>query len=50
MYNLVFWDLIPTKLLHKYYCATEAGILVYKTPGQWITENPGVAETLTSTT
>jgi hypothetical protein len=46
MYNLVFWDLIPTLLIHKYYCATEAGFWVYKTPEQWVKENPGVLETL----
>jgi hypothetical protein len=46
MYNLVFWDLIPTLVMHKYYCATEAGFWVYKTPEQWVRENPGVAETL----
>lgn len=42
MYNLVFWDLIPTLAMHKYYCATEAGFWVYKTPEQWVKENPGV--------
>lgn len=47
MYNLVFWDWIPTLAMHKYYCATEAGFWVYKTPEQWVKENPGVAETLT---
>ncbi len=47
MYLLVFWDHIPTLLLHKYYCATKAGYWVYKTPEQWKAENPGVAETLT---
>ena len=46
MYNLVFWDLIPTLVVHKYYCATEAGFWVYKTPEQWVKENPGVLETL----
>lgn len=46
MYNLVFWDLIPTLAMHKYYCATEAGFWVYKTPEQWAKENPGVLETL----
>ena len=25
MYNLVFWDLIPTLIAHKYYCSTQAG-------------------------
>jgi hypothetical protein len=47
MYMLVFWDHIPTVLLHKYYCTTKAGFWVYKTPEQWKAENPGVAETLT---
>jgi hypothetical protein len=48
MYNLVFWDWIPTVVTHKYYCATEAGFWVYKTPEQWKAENPGVMETLIS--
>lgn len=47
MYLLVFWDHIPTLMLHKYYCETKAGFWVYKTPEQWKVENPGVAETLT---
>lgn len=46
MYNLVFWDLIPTLVMHKYYCSTQAGFWVYKTPEQWKAENPGVIETL----
>ena len=47
MYNLVFWDLIPTLIAHKYYCETQAGFWVYKTPEQWVKENLGV-ETLDS--
>lgn len=46
MYNLVFWDLIPTLVMHKYYCATQAGFWVYKTPEQWMKENPEVMGTL----
>lgn len=46
MYNLVFWDFIPTYTLYKYYCTTKAGFWVYKTPEKWKVENPGVAETL----
>lgn len=46
IYNLVFWDWIPTVAMHKYYCSTEAGFWVYKTPEQWVKENPGVMETL----
>lgn len=47
MYLLVFWDQIPTILVHKYYCEKEAGFWVYKTIDQWKAENPVVAETLT---
>jgi hypothetical protein len=46
MYNLVFWDWIPTVVMHRYYCSTQAGFWVYKTPEQWAKENPGVLETL----
>ena len=47
MYNLLFWDWLPTVAAHKYYCSTEAGFWVYKTLDQWKAENPGVMETLT---
>lgn len=47
MYLLVAWDQIPTYLATEYYCATQAGLTVYKTPEQWKQENPGIAETLT---
>lgn len=40
MYNLVFWDFIPTLIAHKYYCSTQAGFWVYKTPEQWRAGNP----------
>jgi hypothetical protein len=46
MYLIPFWDWIPTVAMHQYYCATEAGFWVYKTPEQWSKENPGVMETL----
>lgn len=46
MYLLVFWDWIPTMAVHQYYCATEAGFWIYKTPEQWVKENPGVMEAL----
>ena len=46
MYLLVFWDWIPTVVMHQYYCATEAGFTVYKTLDEWRLENPGVEETL----
>ena len=46
MYLLVFWDWIPTVVTHQYYCATEAGFWVYKSPEQWKKENPGVMEGL----
>jgi hypothetical protein len=46
MYLIPFWDWIPTVAMHRYYCATEAGFWVYKTPEQWMKENPGMMETL----
>lgn len=42
MYNLVFWDWIPTVAVHKYYCATQAGFTVYKKPEQWKKDNSDV--------
>ncbi len=48
MYLIPFWDWLPTVATHQYYCATEAGFWVYKTPEQWKKENPGVMETLVS--
>lgn len=48
MYLIPFWDWIPTVAMHKYYCATEAGFWVYKTPEQWMKENPGMMEMLTT--
>jgi len=48
MYNIVFWDWIPTLITHRYYCSTQAGFWVYKTLDQWKAENPGVVETLVS--
>lgn len=47
MYSLVFWDLIPTHALHRYYCATEGGFKQYQTLDQWKTNNPRVAAKLT---
>jgi hypothetical protein len=48
MWLIPFWDWLPTVAVHQYYCATESGFWVYKTLDQWKAENPGVAETLTS--
>ncbi|MGH8612468.1 MAG: hypothetical protein ACREYF_10635 [Gammaproteobacteria bacterium] len=46
VYLPVFWDHIPTLVMHKYYCEKEAGFWVYKTLEQWKAENPGMLETL----
>ncbi|CAG0990166.1 hypothetical protein MTYP_02240 [Methylophilaceae bacterium] len=40
MWLIPFWDWLPTVATHQYYCATEAGFWVYKTPEQWMKENP----------
>ncbi len=42
MFLIPFWDWIPTVVMHKYYCSTEAGFWVYKTLDEWEKENPGV--------
>lgn len=41
MYSIVFWDWIPTVVVHQYYCAKDSGFWVYKTLDQWKAENPG---------
>lgn len=47
MYNLVFWDWLPTVAVHNYYCSNQAGFWVYKTADEWKAENPQAIETLT---
>jgi hypothetical protein len=39
----VFWDVPPTMAAHRYYCAKDAGVWVYKTPKQWYAERIGKA-------
>lgn len=48
MYNVMFWDLVPTLVMHEYYCSTQAGFWPYVTFEEWERENPGVVETLNS--
>ena len=48
MYNLVFWDMVPTLVMHKYYCSTQAGFWPYKSFDQWDAENPGISQGLRS--
>jgi len=43
----IFWDWAPVVMAHNHYCAKDAGFFLYKSPEQWMKENPGVAETLT---
>ena len=46
MYLIPCWDWIPTVVSQQYYCATEGGFWTYKTPEQWMRENPRIMETL----
>lgn len=39
MYLLVFWDLVPTIVMHRYLCNTYAGMTIHKTPEVWLAEN-----------
>jgi hypothetical protein len=45
----VFWDVFPTLIAHHYYCATDAGVWVYKAPQQWYAEKMGKAPKMTKT-
>jgi hypothetical protein len=47
MYMIVFWDLIPTYAARTYYCTVHAGLNMYKTPDEWIKDNPGMVEQIT---
>ena len=44
---IVFGDWLPIWATHRYYCATKAGLSVYKMPEEWKKAHPGVAEKLT---
>lgn len=46
MFSLLYWDLIPTLAIHRFYCISEGGSTINKTLERWKQENPGVAETL----
>lgn len=39
MWLIVFWDWIPTVLLHRHLCNTWAGVTIYKTPEQWLAKS-----------
>jgi hypothetical protein len=43
----VFWDWIPTILVHEYYCETKTFARVYKTAEQWKAEHPADAVKIT---
>lgn len=43
-YLLVFWDVIPTAIVHEYLCRTQAGVTVYKGANAWIAEHPEAAK------
>jgi hypothetical protein len=46
MYLVPLWDLIPTLIMHKYYCDNEAGFTVYKSLAEWEKENPEILNNL----
>ncbi|MCC7327799.1 MAG: hypothetical protein IT521_13470 [Burkholderiales bacterium] len=39
-YLLVFWDHVPTLLVHKYQCAQRAHLIIAETPEQWKLRHP----------
>ena len=40
MYLLIFWDFIPVLVKHHNLCKEQGGVWIYKSPEQWIKENP----------
>lgn len=46
VYLPVFWDHIPTVVAHRYYCAKDGGVHVYKDPQEWLAEHKGEIESL----
>lgn len=46
MYLLLFWDLIPMRIAHQYYCSVESGFNLYKSLEQWQQGNPNVLSSL----
>lgn len=46
VYLPVFWDHIPTVVAHKYYCAKDGGVHVYKHPQEWFAEHKGEIKNL----
>lgn len=46
VYLPVFWDHIPTVLAHRYYCAKDGGLTVFKDPQQWLAEHQDELESL----
>jgi len=43
-YLLVFWDVIPTAVVHNHLCRTQAGVTIYKDANSWVAENPEEAK------
>ncbi len=46
MYNLAFWDWLPTVIVHKYLCENDSGFYPKKTFEEWNIENPGAVSSL----
>ncbi len=46
VYLPVFWDHIPTLVAHRYYCAKDGGVHIYKEPQEWLAEHEGELEKL----
>jgi len=46
VYLPLFWDHIPTLLMHRYYCSKDAGLTVYVSPEQWISDHQNEVDQL----
>lgn len=38
-YLVVFWDVVPTAVVHSYLCRTQAGVTIYKDRNTWMLEH-----------
>ena len=47
-YLLVFWDVVPTAVVHGYLCRTQAGVTVFKDGGDWAIEQSDEARDVES--
>lgn len=46
VYLPVFWDVVPTAVMHYHHCSKDAGLFVHKDPKAWADEHRRIADSL----